>query len=505
MKMRAMTENDIVYKWQNDWNKFARDVFDVTLDAKQQEVLHAIQTHDRVSVVSGAARGKDYVSAVAAMCFLYLTPKWNKQGKLTHNTKVALTAPNGGQISTIMMPEIARLYREGLKYGLPGRLLDQSVKIDKEWFLVGFKSDDTNITVWQGFHAANVMYIVTEASGINQLIWDAIEGNLQGNSRLLIVFNPNSSKGYAAKSCYSERWKHFKLNCLDAPNVVAKKDIFVGQVGYKWVLDKVENEATPIEEKDVKIEKNDFKFEGKWYRPSDWFRIKVLGEFPEVSEKALIPLAWIRAANERWDRFVAEQRIKTAKLRLGTDVAGMGTDDTVHCHRYGNFVEKFKASNSGGVANHMETAGEIKHCLKSLGAMSFVDTVGEGAGVYSRLTELHQKVYSVKSNASAKDLTDITKQYSFGNLRDYLFWAIRDWLNPANNSEACLPRVEKLTEELVEIQWSYDSQGRPTIDRKDKLKERLKRSPDHADSLSLTFYPAQQEESANLSIIAGMY
>ncbi len=495
------SEVDIFHSWQNDWNKFARDCFDVRLDRKQQEILEAVQKFNKVSVVSGAARGKDYVSAVAALCFLYLTPRFNNDGEMTHNTKVALTAATGGQIQSIMMPEISRLFVKGKRYDLPGILLNYQIKMPfREWFLIGFKSDDYNLEAWTGFHATNVMYVVTEASGISEKIWGAIEGNLQGNSKLLIVFNPNRAKGYAARTCFSEQWKHFKLNSLDSPNVLAKKIVVPGQVDYVWVKDKVETQCEAIpNEKDVKPEKSDFKWEGKWYRPNDWFRIKVLGEFPEEPQSILVPRKWIELANDRWRKWKLNGHEMKENMKLGVDVAGMGTDETVFCPRHGDIVDEFEGYNSGGVANHMETAGRIKHKIKiNPKSSAYIDTIGEGAGVFSRCIEQKVNAFSVKSTESTKKLRDYTGIYEFSNMRNYLYWAIRDWLNPAFESEAMLPPNKKLAEELSEIIWSFDSAGRPVIEDKDSIKERLRRSPDYSESLSLTFYPYKTTKGKKL-------
>ena len=190
-------------RWREDWNLFAHDVLGVCLDSEQQKILAAVQTEPMVSVASGTARGKDFVAAVASMCFLYLTPRWNSKRQLIENTKVALTAPTDRQVKNIMMPEISRLYNRAKQRGiqLPGRLNAYDIRTDfDEWFLTGFKADEHNHEAWSGFHAVNVMFVVTEATGIVDDTFAAIEGNLQGNSRLLLVFNQNTPVGYAARS-----------------------------------------------------------------------------------------------------------------------------------------------------------------------------------------------------------------------------------------------------------------------------------------------------------------
>jgi hypothetical protein len=494
-----VTEAEIIdqfTRWRQDWRLFAREMLRVNLDPDQEAILHSVQHNKMTSVSSGTARGKDFVSAVAGICFLYLTPRWNDKGELIENTKVAMTAPSDRQVQNIMVPEVRRIF-EKAKF-LPGRLTGYDIRTDSsEWFLTGFKADEYKPEVWTGFHAVNTMFIVTEASGLADMVFNSIEGNLQGNSRLLIVFNPNIATGYAASSQKSQRWNKFRLDSLTAPNVLQKKTVIPGQVDYEWVKDKVETWCTIIQPEEFNDGEGDFFWEGICYRPNDLFRVKVRGMFPKVSEDILVPQIWIDLAKERWSKFNGE---KHRQLRLGVDVAGMGRDSSSFCHRYGNYVEKFRLIQSGGVANHMEVAGIVKHTIES-GTVklsgrypqAFIDTIGEGAGVYSRLEEQKvENVYSVKAGAAAKDydkpLRDTTGQYTFKNLIAYLYWSVREWLDPANKIDAMLPPGHDYRG-LTERKWNMRSDGSIELESKDDLKKRIGKSPDEEDSLALTFAP----------------
>lgn len=476
-------------EWRNDWNVFAREVLKARLDKEQQLILSSVQHNPMTAVSSGTARGKDYVAAVAALCFLYLTPRFDGR-KLVSNTKVAMTAPTGRQIDVIMIPEISRLYRAARV--LPGRLMAHGIKTDyEEWFLTGFKSDDNNTEAWSGFHAVNTMFVVTEASGISETTFNAIEGNLQGNSRLLLVFNPNTTTGYAAMAMKSERFKTFRLNSLNAENVVRKENVIPGQVDYEWVKDKVETWTSQVSDEDYDEGEGDFCWEGKCYRPNDLFRVKVLGMFPKVSQDVLIPYEWIEKANKNWEALREVWHEGDEPLRLGVDVAGMGRDNSVLCQRYGDFVPTFHVHQSGGQADHMHVVGMVKqHLGTDRMAKAFIDTIGEGAGVYSRLQELGMRnVYSCKFSEGARRLTDASGQYTFANMRAYLYWCVRDWLNPKNHTGAALPPNDLLTEELTETKWKFQSNGSIIIEPKEDIKKRIKRSPDYTDALANTFYP----------------
>jgi hypothetical protein len=516
-------------EWRDDWNKFARDVLLITLDKEQQEILYSVQKNRRTSVASGTARGKDYTAAAAALCFLYLTPVW-EDGRLIENTKVAMTAPTDRQVGNIMFPEISRMWLNAVTR-LPGKLVSYDIRTHlEEWFLTGFKADNKKPEAWTGFHASHTMFVVTEASGVEEQVFEAIEGNLQGDSRLLIVFNPNISTGYAARSQKSPHWSKIRLSSLTAPNVIAKRKIHEGQVDYEWVDLAVKEWTVQIEKKDYNVEEGDFIWEGKMYRPNDTFRKKVLGLFPKVDSDVLIPESWIELANDRWKKnqlgltvdsignkgTPAEIIMRNNPLRLGVDVAGQGRDANAMAYRFKNYIHKFEKWYGKNELVHMETAGIVKTTLegntdvfKGLYAQAFIDTQGEGAGGYSRLIELtserddfgnlkHPKlvadrIHSIKYGEAAKTgdqpLKDMTGQRQFFNLKAYLAWGLREWLDPQNNFEPAIPPDEEFKQEATEHHYITRSNGIIQLEAKEDIKERIKRSPDKFDAVINTFAP----------------
>ncbi len=131
-----------------------------------------------------------------------------------------------------------------------------------------------------------------------------------------------------------------------------------------------------------------------------------------------------------------------------------------------------------------------------------IDTIGEGAGVYSRLVELNVKnVYSAKFSEGAKNLHDVTGEYSFANMRAYLFWCVRDWLDPKNKTGAALPKDDFFMQEATSIRWFFQSNGSIIMEPKEKIKEKIGRSPDKFDCLAETFYPIKTHKTINVSQI----
>jgi hypothetical protein len=478
-------DHDLMESWQADWNKFAREALGVRLDRQQRKILTDIQHSKKVSVRSGHSRGKDYDAAVASICCLYLN----------FPSKVINTAPTGRQVTSIMMAEISKIHRNA-KVNLGGELLSNMIKFPdhSDWFLIGFKAGDKDHEAWTGFHSPNILVVVTEASGMPDETFNTIEGLLTGgNSKLLLVFNPNHTIGYAHDSTLSDDFVCHKLSCLDAPNVRAKKQLIPGQIDYDWVKSRIRAWCQEISANDFLPEMHDFKFEGKYYRPDDLFLPKVLGEFPREDSDTLIPRSWVEAAFDRHDK-VNGGTDHSIHLLLGCDIAGMGVDSNIKTFRYDNHVSKQEQKSK---SDHMATVGWIKSDING-NATALVDTIGEGAGIYSRLNELGVKCVSVKGsmkaerqlgNRKTKPLTDYYGEYEFANMRAYMHWALREALDPRIGYNLTLPRNNELLEELVNVKWDYTSTGKIKIEEKDKIKERIGRSPDKLDSLTLTFFP----------------
>ncbi len=85
----------------------------------------------------------------------------------------------------------------------------------------------------------------------------------------------------------------------------------------------------------------------------------------------------------------------------------------------------------------------------------------------------------------ASSPTESTELGAFRNLRSQLWWACREWLR--TDAGASLPPDEMLLEELAIPTYSVDS-GKVEVSRKPTMREILKRSPDRADALCLTFF-----------------
>ena len=81
-------------------------------------------------------------------------------------------------------------------------------------------------------------------------------------------------------------------------------------------------------------------------------------------------------------------------------------------------------------------------------------------------------------------------------LRDQLYWALMMWLRDDNTS--MLPPDQYLLDELAALQYEVNLRGKIRVTDKDKLRTKLRRSPDRADALALTFAPYERPKIMRL-------
>ena len=95
---------------------------------------------------------------------------------------------------------------------------------------------------------------------------------------------------------------------------------------------------------------------------------------------------------------------------------------------------------------------------------------------------------SASSVKVASSPTQTTELGEFQILRDQIWWSCREWLRI--DSGAMLPPDELLVEELATPTYEVIN-GKIRVMKKDVMRDLLKRSPDRADALCLSFAPSE--------------
>lgn len=203
-----------------------------------------------------------------------------------------------------------------------------------------------------------------------------------------------------------------------------------------------------------------------------------------------IPTAWITAAFERWRALPANAKLPPLTC-VGMDVAHGGRDRTVLYPRHHNIVPRPRIIPGVETPTSQASANHLVSALIG-GGYGNVDT-SEGYGAAAadwadallRDEKLKGRVHGVNFGART-NLRDRTKLLTFRNVRAYSFFALRDALDPEDGDSLAIEPVEGLLQELTAFRYEVTPTG-IVLEDKDEIKKRIKRSPDLADGLALTY------------------
>lgn len=439
---------------------FCEDILEVSPDDWQREVLNDLALHRFVSVRSGQGVGKTGLESWAIIWYLCTRPF----------PKVIATAPTMNQLFDVLWAECSKWLTESKVE----RLLEWTktkiyMKGNRErWFATAKTA--TKPENMQGFHEDHMLFIVDEASGVDDKILEAIIGTLSGEeNKLLLCGNPTKTSGvfYDSHNRDRSRYKTHKVSSMDSPR-------------------------TSRENIEMLLEK---------YGPdSDVARIRIFGDFPRGESDAFIPLETV----EQGVNTGLEIGSAATVLHIGVDVARFGDDETVLAHRLDHKVFPLDRYRKQGTT---ETTGIVIQKAKEL-MQQFdqvdrvkikVDDSGVGGGVTDQLNEvvwqegLPFEIFPVINNGKANDdhYENIGAE-TWGEIRSILEDHMKAFLN-GGDPIIDLPEDQQLITQLSSRRFKVTSRGRIALERKEDMKKRNLDSPDRADALALAFHdPAVQ-------------
>ena len=344
---------------------FVTDVLGAKPEPWQERALEAVGKHDRVSIRSGHGVGKTTLEAWLILWFL-LTRK---------NCKVPVAANSQDQLRDTIWPEIAKWHRqlpEPLKANVDVQAERIVVVQDPEGaFAVRRTASKDNPEALQGFHAEHLLFLIDEASGIPDIVFEVGMGALSTpGAKVVMAGNPTRSSGFFFDTHHSlrNRWHTMHVSCLDVPRAQGHIE-------------------------DVRA---------KYGEGSNAWRVRVLGEFPTADDETVIPLELVTSAVRRDVSTLEYEPV------WGIDVARFGDDRTALAKRQANkLLEPIKHWTSTDL---MATAGKIKaeydqtpYDMRPSDIL--IDVIGLGAGVYDRCRELGLPVrgINVGEAASSRD------------------------------------------------------------------------------------------------------
>jgi hypothetical protein len=414
---------------------------------QQWEASREIVRKRRVSIRSGHGTGK---STFMAWCVLWFLACY-------FPAKVPATAPTSHQLEDVLWSEIAKWHRV-MKERFPtlGEQFEWSSgafrmkSAPNESFSVARTSRPERPEALQGFHSENILFLIDEASGVADNVFEVAEGALSTDGAFVVMAaNPTRQSGYFFDSHHKMRasWGALHWSGVDSPRV--SRD-YIANMKKKY------GERSPV------------------------YKVRVLGEFVAAAD-GVISLELCEAARLRQVAVVA-----AAKVVWGVDVARFGDDSSALAKRKGNHqLEKIK---EWWGKDTMQLAGLIKAewdaTPKAERPVAInVDVIGIGAGVVDRLVELELPAVGV--NVAESEAVNSREDRQFNRLRDELWWRSREWLE-AKDCKLC-EDDEELVAELTTPTYSILSNGLIKVEGKDEMKKRGVKSPNRADAWNNTF------------------
>ena len=385
--------------------------------------------------------------------------------------KVPCTAPTAHQLDDVLWAEIAKWHRN-MAARFPA-LSSQFVwsagayrmaGAPNESFAVARTSRKENPEALQGFHSENILFLIDEASGVPDNIFEVAEGALSTEGAFVVMAaNPTRQSGYFFDSHHKMRahWAALHWSGEDSPMV---SRAYIEQMAQKY------GRSSPV------------------------FKVRVLGDFVDAAD-GVISLELCEAAKER-DVVCSD----SAPIIWGVDVARFGDDSSAIAKRRGNW--QLEPVREWWGKDTMQTAGLVKaewdSCMPAARPQAInVDVIGIGAGVVDRLKELGLPVVGVNVSES-ESVKPVSEGVSFNRLRDELWWRGREWLEAR---DCKLADDDETIAELTTPTYGFTSNGRLQVERKDELRKRGVKSPNRADAWLLTFHegglPAMRNASIN--------
>lgn len=403
----------------------------------------------QIAIASGHGIGK---SALVAMIVWWAFSTFP-------DTRGVVTANTENQLKTKTWVEIAKWHRLFIAKDLfkctATALFSKDENRAKEWRIDIVPWSERNTEAFAGLHnqGKRILIIFDEASAIPEIIWETTEGAMTDSDTEIIWVcfgNPTRTNG-RFRECFDDgkfarRWLHRKIDSRTV-KITNKTQI------QKWLEDYGED--------------------------SDFFRVRVRGEFPKQDLESFISRELVTAAIAR--RATGQESFPVV---LGVDVARFGGDSSVIYPRQGLDAASRPVLRYSGI-DTMAFAAYVVQAMAMYDAVAaMVDGTGIGGGVVDRLRQLQVNVIEVGFSEKAWNLTSV----KYANRRAEIWGLMRDWLNEGGQIPEAFPGQEvSMLDQLTAPSYSFVRKDMIQLESKEMMKLRGVPSPDEADALACTF------------------
>lgn len=498
-------------RWAKDPVSWAQERLGDTLWSGQIRILEAVRDNRKTAAATCHEVGKSYDAAIVAAWWI----DTHKVGE----AYVVTTAPTAPQVRIILWHEIGRAHQRGKLGGRINQTEWMMMVGDREESVaIGRKPSDYSPAAFQGKHAPYVLVIVDEANGVRGPLHDALDSLMANDdSKQLMIGNPDEPIGEFYEACKpGSGFAVVHISAFDSPNFTGEempaaiKKQLIGRTyveerrarwapTWRWTEDG--SRVVPPRE----TLPNGTIVEGALEETHPFWQSKVLGQFPVQSAAgSLIPLSWIRAAQER-------ELPPIGPNELSLDVGASEHGDPSCCgHRRGPV---FRVLYEERQPDTMKTTGKLLQYLGDArygAALAKVDYIGVGRGVVDRSREQNLPVHPISVGEAStihscrvckhewdqalmatKEQTNVYTRCPkcgsdqvwkvFANLLSQLWWNVRGLFERGEIDIDS--RDEQLAEELLMLRWEPNSKGQTKVSYIDGP------SPNRADALMIAYAP----------------
>lgn len=488
-------------KFQKEPVGFARTIIGQEVWEAQVEILEAVRDHDRVSVRSGHKIGKSNTAGILAWWFfssftdarVVLTSVTARQVDAVLWREVRKMRARAGRCLDCKLSDLGRSDEQRRRFPAPnpcphssllspGRMPDlarSGFRADDMREVVGFTAREAEAVA--GVSGENILYLPDEASGIEDAIFEAIDGNRAGGAKICLFSNPTRTEGEFFESHHTKKlrvdahgktvgfYKTIAVSSEDTPNVREGRRVIPGLATREWVEEK----------------------KREWGVDSALYKVRVKGEFVLNEEGKILSLHALMLAEARWEDTVP---LATDRLYIGVDPSGPGDagDDSVFAPRRGFKVYPLHVPATGLSAEQHVT--ELLWVIKEhrgpreLPPIVNIDRDGPiGAEIYGLLRaylDNHPHAFvlvGIRGSDKAR-----REPHLYDRQRDEVWANVGAWVKAGG----ALPEDARLTKELHAPSW-FQPLGTSKLkatSKKDLRRMLDGRSPDRADAVALSVW-----------------
>ncbi len=399
----------------------------------------------RVALIGANGIGKDALCAWLVEWFLFC-----------HGGVVPTTSASDRQVS-ILWKEI-NYWTGKSKAGNAFELLARKMyrKTNPQVYAEGFKA--ASASKMEGYHSPALLYIMTEARGVEDWGYNAMLKACSGeDNRILIQSVPGDESGefYRIAQGMRPRWKVIMFP--------AAKRTRGGTAEKKFIP------TTQLVSQDSIDEKLEYG------EDSPWFQGPVLAQFTRASALSLISLGQYQAAIENYANISTD-----GQDILGVDVAWVGTNQTVLCHRRGGAIQDFKAYQG---QRETQTAERCQEWAKACPQGIIVIEHGVAqAGVIDILIDngFEDRLIEVSPGSPPME------EEKFGDRRSELYYYLMRRFEDGQIGVPDRFRNSPLGAQMTSIRKINRGDNKFQIESKKQMSSRGIPSPDWSDALMLT-------------------